>query len=82
MGDVVKAIFGTSKPEPKPQGPSAAELASQKKQQDLAEAKNRRESSERNTRTKIISARAAGPQTLFTRPGQIPRPVRLGGGRS
>jgi len=81
MGDVISAIFGGGPKETQPQGPSAEELAEQKKQRELVEAKTRRETGEAAGRERIITARAAGPQTLFTRPGQIPRPVKLGGGQ-
>jgi len=80
MSNIISSIFGGSKPEQQVQGPSAEEIAAQKKQKALADAKTQRETSERATRGRIITARAAGPQTLFTRPGTIPRPVRLGGG--
>jgi len=66
--------------QPQVTGPSTQEVTAQKKQKALTDAKTQRETSERAARGKIISARAAGPQTLFTRPGQIPRPVKLGGG--
>ena len=81
MAEFVSSIFGAAKPEVKTQGPSAEEIAAQKKQSDLTAAKTQRETSERAARGKIITARAAGPQTLFTRPDQIPRPVKLGGGQ-
>ena len=81
MGTLLSSIFGAPKPQVKTQGPSAEEIAAQKKQQALTDVKTRREASERATRGKIITARAAGPQTLFTRPGQIPRPIKLGGGQ-
>ena len=89
MGDFLANIFDAStlgltnfsgNKESQPQGPSAEEIAAQKKQATLTEAKAKRETAERAARGKIITARAAGPQTLFTRPGQIPRPVKLGGG--
>ncbi len=80
MGDILGAIFGKSEPKVEVQGPSAEETAAQKKQQALVDAQTQRETAERAARGKIITARAAGPQTLFTRPGSIPRPVKLGGG--
>ena len=79
MGAILSSIFGGAQPQLETQGPSAEEIAAQKKQKALTESKTRRETSERATRGKIITARAAGPQTLFTRPGQIPRPIKLGG---
>ena len=81
MSNIISAIFGTSKPQPQVQGPSAEEKAAQKKQKKLTAAKTQRETAERATRGRIITARAAGPQTLFTRPGSIPLPRRLGGGQ-
>lgn len=79
MGAILSSIFGGPKPQPEIQGPSAEEIAAQKKQKALTDVKTRRETAERATRGKIITARAAGPQTLFTRPGQIPRAIKLGG---
>lgn len=81
MAGIISAIFGGSKPQPQVQGPSAEEISAQKKQKALTDAKTQRETSERATRGRIITARAAGPQTLFTRPGSIPRPIKLGGGQ-
>jgi len=81
MTEIISSFFGAAKPEVITQGPSAEEIAAQKKQDALTEVKSQRESSERAARGKIITARAAGPQTLFTRPGQIPRPAKLGGGQ-
>lgn len=81
MGAILSSIFGGAQPQPETQGPSAEEIAAQKKQKALTEVKTRRETSERAARGKIITARAAGPQTLFTRPGQIPRAIKLGGGQ-
>lgn len=80
MTGILSAIFGGPQPQPQVQGPSAEEIAAQKKQEALTDAKTQRETSERASREKIITARAAGPQTLFTRPGSIPRAVKLGGG--
>ncbi len=80
MAEILSSIFGRSEPKAQVQGPSAEETAAQKKQEALTDAKTQRETSERATRNKIITARAAGPQTLFTRPGSIPRAVKLGGG--
>ena len=81
MTGLLSAIFGGPDPQPQTQGPSAEETAAQKKQEALTDAKTLRETSERASREKIITARAAGPQTLFTRVGSIPRPVKLGGGQ-
>lgn len=82
MSSIISAIFGSPKQEtPQVQGPSAEEIAAQKKQKALTGAKTQRETAERAARGRIITARAAGPQTLFARPGSIPRPVKLGGGQ-
>ena len=81
MGDIISSIFGAPQPQPETQGPSAEEIAAQKKQQALTDLKTQRETSERATRGRIITARAAGPQTLFTRPGSIPKARALGGGQ-
>jgi len=75
MGEILSSIFGVQD-----KGPSREEKEAQAKQESLTDAKNRRETSERSARGKIITARAAGPQTLFTRAGSIPRPRALGGG--
>ena len=82
MTGILSAIFGGPEPQIQVQAPSTEETAAQKEAQALADAKTQRETSERATREKIITARAAGPQTLFTRPGSIPLPVKLGGGRA
>ena len=81
MSELVSALFG-GPVEPKEQGPSAQEIAAQKTQETLIDLKSRRETSERKARGKIITARAAGPQTLFARSGSIPKPTKLGGGGS
>lgn len=78
MGKFLGNLFGSVKEEA---GPSEEELAAQKKEKALVDIKARGEASERTERSRIITARAAGPQTLFTRPGSIPRAVRLGGGQ-
>lgn len=82
MTTLLSAIFGGPQPQPQTQGPSAEETAAQKQQEALTDAKTQRETAERASRERIITARAAGPQTLFTRPGSIPLPVKLGGGRA
>jgi len=81
MATLIGALFG-GPVEPKVQGPSGAEIAAQKKQENLIDLKARREQSERKSRGKIITARSAGPQTLFARQDSIPRPTKLGGGRA
>ena len=79
MSGVVDFIFG--KPEAaKPQGPSKEETDAQAKQQKIIDLQEQRATGDRAARNKIISARAGGAQTLFTRPGSIPKPSRLGGG--
>ena len=79
MSGLIDAIF---KPESAgPQGPSAEEIAAQKKEDDLIDAKTRRETGESSARNRIIASRAAGRQTLFTRPGAIPKAIKLGGGQ-
>lgn len=80
MATLVGALF-SGPVEPKVKGPSAEEIAAQKKQENLTDLKSRRETGERKARGKIITARAAGPQTLFARSESIPRPTKLGGGR-
>jgi len=79
MGSVISAIIGATKPKPK--GPSAEELAEQKRLKEQADKKAALAKARGVERTKVATARAAGPQTLFTRPGQIPRPIKLGGGQ-
>lgn len=81
MGEIIGAIFGGTPKETQPQGPSAEELAEQKKQKDLVSAKTRRETGEAAERNRTITSRAAGAQTLFTRQGSIPKPIKLGGGQ-
>jgi len=93
MGDFIRAIIrapaqisesvlgidGTSRP-PRIQPPSPEETVAQEEEKVLTKGKISRESVQRAARGRIITARAAGPQTLFTRPGQIPLPTRLSGG--
>ena len=79
MGNLLSAIFGGPDPEVQVQGPSAEETAAQKEAEALADVKTQQETAERAAREKIITSRAAGPQTLFTRPGSIPLPIKLGG---
>jgi len=81
MAALVGALFG-GPVEPKTKGPSGEEIAAQKKQENLIDLKSRRETSERKARGRIITSRAAGPQTLFSRPDSIPRARKLGGGRA
>ena len=78
MSALVDLIFKPNSAEA--QGPSKTETDAQKKQQDIIDLQEKRETGERTSRNKIITARAAGAQTLFTRPGSIPKPSRLGGG--
>lgn len=87
MGGVLSSIVsvlggrGSKDVEVVQQGPSPEETAAQKREQELVDAKTQRETAERASRAKIITARAAGPQTLFAAPGSIPRPIKLGGGQ-
>lgn len=80
MATLIGALFG-GPVQPETKGPSGEEIAAQKKQETLVDLKSQRETSERKARGKIITARAAGPQTLFARSDSIPRPRKLGGGR-
>lgn len=81
--DVVSsAVNRPRKRRPTPQPPARQEIQAQKQQEDLVDQKKRKEAQEREARGKTITARAAGPQTLFTRPGQIPKARKLGGGRT
>lgn len=66
---------------PGAQGPSAAEIAAQKRLDDIEDKRAAREEASGKRRSEILAERAAGPQTLFTRSGTIPLPVKLGGGR-
>jgi len=50
------------------------------KQTGLIAAKGKVQAKEREARTRIITAGAAGPQTLFKRADEIPKALRLGGG--
>lgn len=76
MSGILDLIFGSD--EAAPQGPSVIETDAQKEQEAIISAKDRKETSERAARNRVITARASGPQTLFTRPGSIPKPVKLG----
>ncbi len=80
MGEILGSLFGVSKPQP--EGPSEEELAEQRRLDAIEEKKTALEKAKAIRRTNISTARAAGPQTLFTRPGSIPLPVKLGGGRA
>ncbi len=53
----------------------------QRLQESLIESKASAQAVEAQERSEIITARAAGPQTLFKREGEIPRAKKLGGGR-
>ena len=78
MGAVIDLLF---KPDAaKPRGPSKTETDAQAKEQKIIDLQEQRETGDRAARNKIISARAAGAQTLFTRPGSIPKARALGGG--
>ena len=78
MGTVIDLLF---KPDAaKPQGPSKTETDAQQKQEKIIDLQEKRETGDRAARNKIISSRAAGAQTLFTRPGSIPKARALGGG--
>jgi hypothetical protein len=79
MGGILSAIIGVTKPKQK--GPSAEELAEQKRLEEQAKKRAALARAKGIERTKVATARAAGPQTLFTREGQIPRAVNLGGGQ-
>lgn len=63
---------------------TAAETTIQKEQrlqEATIEAKGAAQATEQQARSEIITERAAGPQTLFKREGEIPRATQLGGGR-
>jgi len=78
----ISGIFGLSpQPQEKVQGPSQAETAGQKDTEELLDAQEKLAARERAARQKVITARSAGAQTLFKREGEIPRAVKLGGGR-
>jgi hypothetical protein len=89
MGDVLSTIFtgiagifgGGSEPQEQVQKPSVQETTAQKEQKELLTARETQATREREARQKVITARTAGPQTLFKREGEIPRAVKLGGGR-
>ena len=78
MSGLVDLIF---KPQSaQAQGPSQEETDAQKKQEKIIDLQEQRETGDRAARNKIITARARGAQTLFTRPGSIPKARALGGG--
>jgi len=78
MSSLIDLIFKPD--EAGPQGPSKTETEAQAKQGKIVSLQEKQELSERAARNKIITARASGAQTLFTRPGSIPKAVNLGGG--
>lgn len=86
MGDVIdfvlapaKAILGIDGGPPDVVAPSARETEAQTEQEALLTAREKLQRDEARGRQRIITARSAGPQTLLTRPDQIPKPVKLGG---
>lgn len=79
MGSIISAIFQATKPGQK--GPSDEELTEQRRLKEQGDKKAALEKARGVERTKVATARAAGPQTLFTRPGEIPRATTLGGGQ-
>ena len=78
MSALVDLIFKPKSAEA--QGPSKTETDAQEKQGKIIDLQEKRETGDRAARNKIITARAAGAQTLFTRPGSIPKARALGGG--
>jgi len=79
---IVGAIFGKpDDPPPQIAAPAPVETEAQKTQEDITKAEEVKAAKEAEARAKVISARAAGPQTLFKREGEIPKAVKLGGGR-
>ena len=72
---------GADAVQPVVKGPSTQETTAQKEQKDLLQAKEILQAKEREGRQKVITARAAGPQTLFKRADEIPKATKLGGGR-
>lgn len=81
MGAIIDAIFKPKQAPPQIAAPAAAETEAQKTQDDITKAEETRTAKEAAGRAKVITARAAGPQTLFKREGEIPKAVKLGGGR-
>jgi len=78
MSNLIDVLFKPSSA--KQQGPSQEEIDAQKKIDQLVSAAEREEAEEARGRGAILRARRQGPQTLFTRPGDIPRAVTLGAG--
>ncbi len=71
MSGLIDAIF---KPEAaKVQGPSKEEIAAQEKEERILKLQARERAAEAGARSNIITARAAGPQTLFTTGANIPQ---------
>lgn len=64
-----------------PRNPETAIEKEQRLQKGLITAKETAQAVEKKDRSEIITARAAGPQTLFQREDEIKLPVKLGGGR-
>ena len=81
MSCIIDAIFAPKKAQPQIAAPSKVETEAQKTQRDITAAEKTKAAREAEGRAKVITARAAGPQTLFKREGEIPRAVKLGGGR-
>lgn len=64
-----------------PRNPETAIEKEQRFLEGLVEQEETVQAKERKARSEIITARAAGPQTLFKRADEIPLPTKLGGGR-
>jgi len=83
IGDIFGSLFGGGADDVQEQvlPPSAVETQAQRDQKELLEAREEDAARRRDARQKVITARAAGPQTLFKREGEIPKATKLGGGR-
>jgi len=71
MSSVIDAIFRPDSA--KQQGPSKEEVAAQKEQEAILKRQQQIATDEAAARNKTITARSAGPQTLFTTGAQIPQ---------
>lgn len=80
MSSVIDAIFAPKEAKPQIAAPSAVETEAQKTQDEITKAQETKAAREAESRSKIITARTAGPSTLFKREAEIPKAVKLGGG--
>ena len=81
MSGIIDAIFKPKQAPPQIAAPAPVETEAQTTQDEITKAEEVKTAQEAEGRAKVVTARAAGPQTLFKREGEIPKAVSLGGGR-